>query len=418
MTDWLDAIRDPLSLGVHRLLLVADPDGLLLNPQVMDVIHQRNYHLLPYDDPVAFRYEYEARFRTAWDRGENRDVGLVVRLPLADLNTLPYDLLQIGHQITLGLAEIFPNLSYPVIAQLAPDRLNDLYKAYHRQHPSPMGETATKDFILTHVFDLDPDAINEPEELLGALLRIHYQRLPLSPILEQELLRRLRRKDQFSDWPLETLIADREAFFGFLQERWPIFLQRLAMGERSAFYESVASMDMHYPGPTWLPLDDSRVRVYVDTLFVEGVLHPIPFSKPDQLGNSWVTIGIETSPQANRLARLQKLLPVVATNIPDVQASHSQWFQFAYRWAELTTLILTSGASLPPDIHQTYNELISQVDVAILKWAKQRYQTLIHLPPSPPVMLHHIPRYLAHILEDDPKARIALLVLDLSLIHI
>ena len=227
MSDWRDAILNDLPLGVHRLLLVADPDGLLLNERVLDAIHQHGYQLLPYDDPVSFRYEYEARFRTYWDRGEHLDAKLVVRLPSQDLNLLPYDLLQIGEQVTLSLAGLFPNLSTPVIAQLDAISLDKLYKVYHRVRPELLGDAATKAFILTHVFDLAPDAMDEPEDLLHALLRRHYQRMPLAPALEQELIDRLRRKGQFEHWPLETLIPDRQAFFDFLQERWPIFLEQL-----------------------------------------------------------------------------------------------------------------------------------------------------------------------------------------------
>jgi len=412
MPDWRDAVLTHLPLGIHRLLLVADPDRLLLNERILTVIQQHDYQLLPYDDPIIFRYEYESRYRRHWDRGENLDTGLIVRVPVHDLNVLPYDLLQIGRPITISLGEIFPNLSYPIISQLDADSLDTLYKAYQRRQPRPLGDTATKAFILAHVFDLDPDAIDGPEDLLHTLLRRHYQRLPLPPVLEEELIRRLRRKDQFAHWPLDILIQDREAFLDFLQERWPIFLERFVLGDSEAFHESLAAHPLQYPGPDWLPLDDKRIRVFIDTLFVEGALHPIPFSHAQQLADSWISIGIETSPKAHRLARLNKLLPAVTKGIPDANAPYRQWFQFAYRWAELTTLILSAGADLPTDIRQAYDDLMPQVDAAILTWAQQRYQTLIHLPPSPPVMLHHIPRYLTRLLEDDDRARIAFLLLD------
>ena len=174
----------------------------------------------------------------------------------------------------------------------------------------------------------------------------------------------------------------------------------------------MATRQLQYPGPAWLPLDDKRIRIYVDTLFVEGALRPIPFPQAQQLDDSWALIGVETTPQAHRLARMKKLLPALKKEIPNADASHTQWFQFAFRWAELTTLILASAADLPSDVRRAYNTLMPQVDAAILAWANQRYRTLIHLPPSPPVMLHHIPRYLARLLEDDPRARVALVLLD------
>ncbi len=412
MSDWRDVILDALRLGIRRLLLVADPDGLLLNEHVLNAIHQHGYHLLPYEDPVGFRYEYEARFRTFWDKGETFDPKLVVRLPSHDLNLLPYDLLQTGERVTLSLGDLFPNLSTPIIAQLDAASLDALYKAYQQHRPRPLGDIATRLFILTHVFDLNPDMIDEPEDLLIALLRRHYHKMALTPDLEQEFIQRLHHKGQFHDWPVEMLVSDREAFFAFLQERWPIFLERLIQADSQAFRESPAAYDLHYPGPAWLPLGDKSVRALIDTLFVDGVLHPIPFPQARQLTNSWALIGVETTPQAHRLARIEKLLPTLNQEIPEADAAYRQWFQFAFRWAELTSLILASNDDLPSDIQEKYYTFIPRVDAAILAWSQQRYQSLIHLPPSPPVMLHHIPRYLGRLLEDDPSSRIALVLLD------
>ncbi len=412
MADWRDAIFKALDMGYHRLILAADPDALLLEPRILESLRRKGYTLLPYDDPIEFRYLYESRFRSHWDAGEPGDAKLVVRLPESDLSVLPYDLWQIGRKVSLSLADIFPNLSYRVVAQLDVTTFDALDRACQRHRPRSLGEHTTRAFILTHVFHLDPDAIHTPEELLHALLQRHYERYPLPPALEQYLIERLQRKDQFHEWPLDRLITDREAFFDFLQERWPIFLQRLLSGDSPALHEGVTPMDLTYPGPGWLPLDDPQVRVFIDTLFVEGRLQPVPFPQAEQLANSWVRIGIETSPQANRLARLEKLLPAVQDAIPDREASHVQWLHFAFQWAELTNLVHTATDPLPQAWQEAYHSLVPRVDAAILAWTQAHYQALIQLPPSPPVMLHHIPRHLQRILEDDPRAKIALLVLD------
>jgi hypothetical protein len=42
----------------------------------------------------------------------------------------------------------------------------------------------------------------------------------------------------------------------------------------------------------------------------------------------------------------------------------------------------------------------------------KRYASLINLPPAPPVMLHHIPRFLARSLGDDRRSKIAFLLVD------
>ena len=42
-------------------------------------------------------------------------------------------------------------------------------------------------------------------------------------------MRLLEKRTRFREWPLASIIPDREAFFAFLQERWPPFLDRLAV---------------------------------------------------------------------------------------------------------------------------------------------------------------------------------------------
>jgi hypothetical protein len=52
------------------------------------------------------------------------------------------------------------------------------------------------------------------------------------------------------------------------------------------------------------------------------------------------------------------------------------------------------------------------VDANFTAWLFNRYAGLVNLPPMPPVMLHHLPRFLARQLEDDRHAKIALIVVD------
>ena len=95
-------------------------------------------------------------------------------------------------------------------------------------HPGQLGDNATKEFVLRHVFEIAPELIKQPSDLLRVLLRRHYRGQRIPTILDERFIQLLRQNNTFDDWPLETLVADREAFFAFLQERWPIFLDREA----------------------------------------------------------------------------------------------------------------------------------------------------------------------------------------------
>ena len=100
------------------LILVSDPDGLLLDEGILTALEKMGFDVLLYDDPVKFRYKYEADFRSKWDRGEAAYLIVVVRGSLHKLRQLPYDILQKGHEVSFSLAEIFPKLSYPVLSNI------------------------------------------------------------------------------------------------------------------------------------------------------------------------------------------------------------------------------------------------------------------------------------------------------------
>ncbi len=270
MRNWRDQILREFTPDVARLTLVADPDGLLLEEGVLAGIRERGFELIPYEDHVAFRYAYESKFRSRWDRGEPTDLVVVLRSAAGDLGRLPYDLLQAGRKLSFNLGEIFPNLSYPIVTALNGGDLDALYEAQTRHAPGVLGDNATKEFILRHVFEIAPELIRSPSDMLRALLRRHYRRQRIPALLDERMIQVLRQQGGFEDWPLETIIPDREAFFAFLQERWPFFLKRKVKLETHSLLDGNQSFGFEIPGPADLPFDHDDVRVYMDNLFLEG----------------------------------------------------------------------------------------------------------------------------------------------------
>ena len=57
-------------------------------------------------------------------------------------------------------------------------------------------------------------------------------------------------------------------------------------------------------------------------------------------------------------------------------------------------------------------ELRAKVDRAFFEWVERRYAGLHNQPPTSPAMVHHLPRYLARRLADDPRRKAALVVVD------
>jgi hypothetical protein len=412
MNSRRDQILKEFTPKVARLTLVADPDGLLLEEGVLEGVRERGFELIPFEDHITFRYAYESKFRSRWDRGELTDLVVVLRSQAGDLSGLPYDLLQAGRKLSFNLGDIFPNLSYPVVAALDSGDLDALYEAQKRHAPGQLGDNATKEFVLRHVFEIAPELIKQPSDLLRVLLRRHYrgQRIPAD--LDKRFIQLLRQSNAFNDWPLETLVSDREAFFAFLQERWPIFLDREAAKEASGIRENEKPYVLSIEGPVELPFDHHDIRVYIDNLFVEGLLHAVPHEHANTLSKTWVGIGIRTVPIEDRFRRLGKLIDSLEASIPAEDTKHTDWFHFARGWAEMILLANDQAEAILERTGERIKNLQAQVDAGFAAWLFKRYAGLINLPPVPPVMLHHLPRFLARQMGEDRTAKIALIVVD------
>ena len=413
MSDWRDRILQAFTPGAAPLTLAADPDGLLLEAALQEALRGRGFEVVAFDDPVAFRFDHESRFRSRRDRGEGAGPDIVLRTGRHDLSTLPYDLLQAGRRLSFGLGDLFPTFSHPVVAALDRSDLDALHRARERHRPGRLGDDATKDFALRHVFDLAPELVRDPPGLLRVLLRRHYRGQVLPRLLDDRLARLLRRGGAFASWPLEAILPDRDAFFAFLQERWPPFLDLRAGAPPAAdLQDAKEKYGFEIGGPADLPFDHDDVRVYIDNLFVEGMLRPVRHDSGPALRGGWAAVGVRIDPDADRLRRLRGLVETAAATIPGAEARHRDWLAFAWRWAELGALLSETAAAARADMDGRIAGLRAEVDRAFHAWVERRYAGLHNQPPVPPVMVHHLPRWLARRLADEPRSKAALVVVD------
>jgi len=208
------------------------------------------------------------------------------------------------------------------------------------------------------------------------------------------------------------LVTDREAFFTFLQERWPIFLDREVAKGMSGIQEDKGSYGLAISGPIDLPFDHHDIRAYIDNLFLEGLLHSVAHERAGVLSKTWVGMGVRIGPLADRSRRINKLIDSLQASVPAEDARHGDWFHFARGWAELTLLANEQSEDIPEQTNERIKNLQAQVDSGFISWISKRYAGLVNLPPVPPVMLHHLPRHLAREVGEDRNAKIALIVVD------
>lgn len=212
-----------------------------------------------------------------------------------------------------------------MVAALDRSHLDALYEAQKRQSPGTIGDNSTKDFMLRHVFGIAPELVQGPSDLLRSLLRRHHRGLRLPELLDDRLIHGLRQNEAFAAWPLEVIVPDREAFFAFLQERWPGFLDRLDIEGGPAaetVSEPATPYGLEFSGPVDLPFDHDDVRVFMDNLFLEGMLEPVSHPRAASLADSWAVVGVRIDPAADLRRRWDGLFETVSEGVPGPDARH------------------------------------------------------------------------------------------------
>jgi hypothetical protein len=396
MANWRDTILKNFKPKISRLTLVADPDGLLTEEGMLSAIRDRGFELIPFDDPIAFRFAYESQYRSNWDKGQNTDLVVVLRSAEQQLNKLPFDLRKAGRPLTFALHQLFPKLNYPVIAGLDRNYLDAVDEAYQKHDGDQLTERETKDFVLMHCFDIVPKLIKTPVQLLKELLSLHSQKVSLPNFLVEYLLESLTKNTKLVKWPLADILPSREKFLRFLQEEWKLFVANIDdEGKKSR-----------------VPFNHEDVWAYIDTFFLDGSLTPI---EKEDVGNlpAWVLTGVVHDSKGDAVRRYRGLRKEFESAIPAADVSHRDWQQAAQRWAELVVLRWEWDGALEDADRTAWSVLQTKVEDAFGQWMMKRYGSLHNLAyHQQPVMVHQISRFMAVERTRKKISKIALLVLD------
>jgi hypothetical protein len=396
MANWRDTILKNFKPKISRLTLVADPDGLLTEEGMLSAIRERGFDLIPFDDPIAFRFAYESQYRSRWDQRKDTDLVVVLRSAEQQLNKLPYDLLMAGRSLTFALHKLFPKLNYPVVAGLDRAYLDAVDEGYQKHDGEQLTERGTKEFVLKKCFGVVPDLLAAPVDLLKVLLSLHYRKVRLPDFLVEYLLESLTKNATFDSWPLAEIIPSREGFLRFLQDEWRVFLDAQAGA----------------PASSQVPFGHEDVRAYIDTFFLEGALKPVEQEKIAKLP-AWVMTGVVHDPKADAVRRYRGLKEKFESSILAADVSHREWQQAAQCWAELVVLRWEWDEALDPGDRSAWSALQTKVEDAFGQWMMNRYGSLHNLPyQQQPVMVHQIARFLAFERNRKKLPKIALLVLD------
>lgn len=431
MTDttsaWANAVAGRFTAEVAHVMVAFDPDRLLAEETILSLLAARGFDVVWYEDPIKFRYVYESQYRESVEGRRRCNLLLVLPSGASDQDKLPFDIVSAAECVSLSLGELFPELNYPVVEALDSAALGALYEAVSVFKPSNLGELATKDFVLKHVFEVVPELIKQPSDMLRFLARRHYRGLRLPALLDQYIIDTVRMRGRFSDWPLEQLLPDRQVFFAFLQERWPIYLDQVAAakgfaspdgsdtaptpgGSRSASTPAVWRLAV--PGPADLPFGHDDVHVYIDDLFYAGLLTPVEHPLADRIGTDWMAAGLVGTSSTARSRNLEAIVDHTALHLPGDDARHADWVGFALEWAELLVERWHPDAVVGDELSSQIERLVARLDEGFTAWVLDRYSGLHSLASSDPVMVHHVPRVVARETQDAGRQRAAVVVVD------
>ena len=230
MSQWSERILSHFTADLTRLWVACDPDDVLLDEKLLSELRSRGFEVMLYEDPFAFRAEYEERYRAAWDRGEAGPApSLVLHLRSADANELPWDIVHHGRVVRLSLAELFPRLAYSAVQQVEPEHFAGLFHAHQTELQSARGENESKDFILEHVYQLTPRSIRNPVDFWRELLRMHFANRSLPPMFAQHAAGIIQGKGLFTDLPVATWLASKSALLRVVQDGWYRYLSKLGL---------------------------------------------------------------------------------------------------------------------------------------------------------------------------------------------
>ncbi|HET89513.1 MAG TPA: BREX-3 system phosphatase PglZ [Chloroflexi bacterium] len=388
-----EAILSRFPAQAYALILVHDPDGLLADEELLAALGERGFRVVAEADPFRLRRRVEQL------RPWHVERPLLVR-SAEPLEALPYDLWQQGHRVVLALHDFFPRLAYPLLRALSPRQRWRLAQA--AQPPGRLGQRGTAEYLLRTVFDVNPELLREPANLVAWLDRYHQAADPMPPPLVEHLLSLLCHPAH-AGWPLEEMVVSRAAFQTFLQKQWSAYVGQQTgqpLGEAAARY--LLRFD-----------EDAALQDRLPGLVRSGALWPVEIERVERLPG-WARPAVLAPDEDPRPRRAGELSAALQEHLatPLTEARWVAWQAVARAWAELTALRYDPDGPLGDEQIEAYAGLQHRLDAAFLAWLGQRYAPLAGKKLPQPHHLYHVPHYIAFQRRQGAAERVALLVLD------
>lgn len=333
--NWRETILKHLTSGTARVRVVADPDGLLLDEDLLEQLERSGFSVLLYEDPWMFRVRYEEDFRQAWDEGRTTP-RLLVRSATMDLDGVPFDVFDQADPVYLSVTQLFSHLDRHAVAELDP-RLFD--RAFDVSRAVGSGRLNRRDSalrLLRDVYSVDPTLVQNTDDVWDLISRIYRSGYSLTELLAEVLVGELGR------WEAELPVSIHDALTS--RRSWELVLRQASQrGEMKA-----------------------AARYWLERLGWDS-----------QIGEHQAHISAALTRQLGEFLEQNQIVG-------------RDWLQ---RAEDIAALRLATSIGLDnPDA-----TMLDALDRRFEDWVYRDYGLLQSLPPYPePVMVHHVVHYMAH----------------------
>ena len=392
MTAWSDHITAPFQREFANIWVVSDPDEILLAPTVSSILGRRGFELIPYRDPLAFRYQYETEMLPAGGRA-----GYIVIVGGDARTVVPWDVLKRARVVSLSIPELFDKLDANAVRSIGPDRYDDLWQIMSSRSGMPvMGTVATKDFLAANLYRVVPDLLRQPHAIWEQAFELFFRGLPLPHLIACHVAERACRPNDMTVADAASILSDRASFIDRVQHDWDRFAQSVARGEEPP----VDAIPFALPG----------IRVNLDSMVLDGTIAPAKVEQLPSSVPSWMLIGMTRDEDAARQLAASRV-DLLSHEIPGDGATHGEWLRFAERHAEIVDAgrSLTATETTEPDIMAV---IAPAIDAALFRWLETGFDGLSSNSfASAPSIVHQVAPHMAHRRQRGEQ-RQALIVVD------
>ncbi|MGA9350181.1 MAG: BREX-3 system phosphatase PglZ [Anaerolineae bacterium] len=425
---WQDLILRQFGHEQTQSVVIVDPDRLMQDDVLISELQARRYDILNFTTEIAFRNEFEERYRSRWDRGEKTHIVVIVHSSEA-ARQLPYDLEKKSRVIEIGLHQVFPCLNRIVLTDLDRHYYPALFQAHatlERDNRSYTTESETIRFILRGVFGIDPVALKSPERLVAMLIDKHYAAQAIPPALERYVVEEMPVPLPGDPDPA-ALFGDTTVFYEWLGRQWAKYVQGILRGETTLRQGSGQAHALDFA--------DHRLRFYSDNLFTERLVVPYPLSYEEieaveklPQEQRWIRAGLAWpggpaarlfGPGARRRVGEEGIVYVIDV---ETQLDHFEglatetldlrgWLDEGYSWGRL----VHDFTLLPRQDYEALQERFvtarRSLNDAFLSFLQQPYPSVSFYDDNKgPIALHRVNQYIHRSVGD--KQRVALVVCD------